>query len=176
MEAKKFLTPADLKPAVVMILIVILITFVMLFIVLLTGGHIDTSPHAAYIYLRDDMQNAIDNYKNNYQGDLPLLGLGANTSVNGTTYYIIDVCRLVDPDNWLRYAPEICAELDGPNNDNCDSGECICDGSAHYIWLVDANGSVYSVCDENLDGDWLDIGITSGLYETVDGYHDEVFP
>jgi len=94
---------------------------------------------------KDKLQDAVVEYRNANNGSLPTAGGGA-VIVDGEHQYILDICELIDND-LLPYVPEGCASISGPDNDNCDDGNCSCYNNAHYIWKVDSNGTVQSSCN-----------------------------
>lgn len=94
---------------------------------------------------RDKIQDAVTEYRNAYNGSLPVIGGGA-VIVDGEQQSIIDICALLEL-KLLRSVEAGCVSLPGIDNDNCDGGGCdICKESHHYIWTVDTDGTVHSVC------------------------------
>ena len=97
-------------------------------------------------------------YQQQHNGELPIIN--NSPEINVSTYYgnssitkIIDMCSLLEfaqnsipPESWFDEVPEGCIEIPGNNNDNCDSGGCSCFQSSHYLWTIDENCTVYSVC------------------------------
>jgi hypothetical protein len=93
---------------------------------------------------RDKIQDAVTEYGNTNNGSLPIVGGGA-VIVDGEEQYIIDICALVEM-KFMPSTPASCISLPGTGDDNCDGGNCSCSEAHHYIWTVDAEGSVDSAC------------------------------
>ena len=96
---------------------------------------------------RDKLQTAVAGYQNASAGALPAIGDNATVAIGGEKCRIIDICKLKS----AKLIPTLdsCAKIDGANNDNCDGDNCSCYNSAHgghYVWALDSNGSVCSVC------------------------------
>ena len=103
----------------------------------------DTYPKA-WADWRDKLQTAVAGYQNASDSALPTIGDNATVAISGKSCLIIDICKLKSAN--LIPPPDSCAKIDGANNDNCDGGNCSCYNSAHYVWALDSNGSVCSVC------------------------------
>ncbi len=88
---------------------------------------------------RDKLQTAVAS-----AGALPVIGDNATVAIGSESCHIIDICKLKDAK--LIPAPDSCVKLDGDGNDNCDGGNCSCYNDAHYVWALDSNGSVCSIC------------------------------
>lgn len=93
---------------------------------------------------RDKVQDAVTEYSNANNGSLPVIGGGA-VIVDGEQQGLIDICALVES-NFLPAVPASCISLPGAGDDNCDGGECHCNEEHHYLWTVDPEGSVSSIC------------------------------
>ena len=69
---------------------------------------------------------------------------------------IIDICQIVNHSAGpLRMVPDGFARLDGGANDNFDDPACNLIPTAsgqHYVWVIDDEKNVHSVCDQNSDG------------------------
>lgn len=81
--------------------------------------------------------------------ELPIVNVNATVRINESAYYIIDICALVEyfQNQDLSFqVPYSCIEIEGPNNDNCDGGNCSCYLDSHYIWAIDDNGAINSTC------------------------------
>lgn len=158
-------------------------------VVMAVGGIFSTAKEQAYNTIKPQIQNAVTAYQTEQQGALPPRMGGAagnypqvNTS-GGVTINtaILDICAVVGIGELLRTIPDGVSDV-GANNNFYNAAahpgvDCTATGAGqHYIWTVDQTGNVYSVCDEDGDGSWDEMGGTSGLHETTDGYHDEVWP
>lgn len=110
-------------------------------------------PYVLYSQTDSTMQNAVLSYKFEHNGSLPLLNIsGEEEGIDiglwpegGVTAHIIDACTLLD-EGHLQEIPPGVKEIEGEDEDNCDGGNCTCRQDAHYVWLVDEWGYVYSVC------------------------------
>ena len=129
----------------------------------------EQEPHVKYTATERQLQNAVRSYRLAHNGSLPVLDVPGDEDIvikktaGGTvTVQIIDVCALLSG-GYLAEMPEGVADITGEDNDNCDGG-CDCQPGAHYVWLADAIGLVYSVCLG--DGCWE---------EMRDGY-DGIWP
>ncbi|MEA1958559.1 MAG: hypothetical protein U9N44_02645 [Chloroflexota bacterium] len=122
------------------------------------GQSLNTAYPQAYSDWKDKVQSAADGYREAHDGALPLVSDAAQVIVDGDTQHIIDICTLLDA-KLILLPPDNCAAIAGGDNDNCDSGNCSCHDSAHYIWTVDADGNVHSTCI----GDSCDVN-------EIDGY------
>jgi prepilin-type N-terminal cleavage/methylation domain-containing protein len=156
-------------------------------VVMAVGGVFGQAKARAYDTMKPQIQNAVTAYQADTEGARPI---GTNDSarigqlaVNGHgTCDIISICQIVgDPaEDLLRTVPECIAQTPGNSSDNFDDGNCVipatASGLGHYIWVVDVAGNVYSVCDEDLDGNLDENGATSNISEREDGYHDDVWP
>jgi len=90
----------------------------------------------------------IEYYMDDYD-ELPIVNVNATVRINENEYYIIDVCTLVEyfeHQDLSFKVPYSCIEIEGPNNDNCDGGNCSCYPDSHYIWTIDDNGTINSTC------------------------------
>jgi len=93
---------------------------------------------------RDKVQDAVTEYSNANNGSLPVIGGGA-VIVDGEQQGVIDTCALVEA-KLLPSSPASCISLPGAGDDNCDGGGCSCTAEHHYLWTVDPDGTVGSVC------------------------------
>jgi len=91
------------------------------------------------------IQEAVKEYSTANNGSLPTVGNGA-VIIDNEQQHIIDMCSLVGSKLLPYPPPENCISIPGADNDNCDGGNCPCYNNAHYVWAVDVNGSVHSVC------------------------------
>ena len=88
----------------------------------------------------DILNSEVTDYKAHHQNNLPISGMNTSLENPAGTYFIIDICSL------MNYVPDGFAAVDGDNNDNCDAGDCQCSANASYIWLLDSYGKVFSKC------------------------------
>ena len=138
-----------------------------------TGGQaIEQSKEQAYNAVRPQIQNAVTAYMVDNVGQMPptMDSLRVSTKALTVDAAVFDMCSLLSVQGGLINVPDGCAQLPGAGNDNFDGGGCGPTGQGHhYVWVVDAAGNVYSVCDENLDG------VFSGS-ELDDGFHYNIWP
>ena len=93
-----------------------------------------------YKAVADKLTAEITDYKAHHEGSLPVSGTAVTLQNPAGTYFIIDICKLTP------YMSTDCAAVEGAGNDNCDAGDCQCNASASYIWLLDTNGKLLSKC------------------------------
>ena len=93
-----------------------------------------------YKTVADKLTAEITDYKAHHEGSLPVSGTAVTLQNPAGTYFIIDICSL------MNYVLDGFAAVEGENNDNCDAGGCQCSANASYIWLLDTNGKVFSKC------------------------------
>ena len=124
--------------------------FIVLLVAVVFGGWYFTTQMIRSAYpqawadWRDKVQDAVTEYSNANNGSLPVIGGGA-VIVDGEQQSMIDICALVES-NFLSAVPASCVSLPGDGDDNCDGGECHCNEEHHYLWTVDPEGSVHSIC------------------------------
>ena len=100
----------------------------------------NTPSNKDYTTVVDILNSEVTEYKAHHEDNLPVSGLNVSLEDPAGTYFIIDICEL------MNYVPDGFAAVDGDGNDNCDAGDCECDASASYIWLLDSYGKVFSKC------------------------------
>jgi hypothetical protein len=88
----------------------------------------------------DILNSEVAEYKLHHDNDLPVSAMNVSLEDPAGTYFIIDICNL------MNYVPDGFAAVEGDNNDNCDAGGCECDTDASYVWLLDSYGTVFSKC------------------------------
>jgi hypothetical protein len=109
------------------------------------GGPGPRSPQAAYNIIKEEVQEAVNEYQANNSALLSTLN--GTVAINGSVYRILDVCSLLrSQGGWLRAVPDGIWSGNGSADDNCDSGCGGCSEYSHYIWAVDGNVSVHSTC------------------------------
>jgi hypothetical protein len=100
---------------------------------------------AGYNYNKDNLQAAVKAYQDKNMRELPTIN--GTVAINGSDYRIVNACALLASQGGkLTHVPDGSASINGSDNDNCDAGCGECSKYASYIWAVDANGSVYSIC------------------------------
>ncbi|MEA1958558.1 MAG: hypothetical protein U9N44_02640 [Chloroflexota bacterium] len=112
----------------------------------------DTFSDEGYNSAAGQIAEEVADYRDAHDGDLPTSGTSIALTEPAGTYFIIDICEL------MNNVPEGCAAIEGEDNDNCDAGDCQCDAGAHYLWAVDSYGEVFSKCI----GDQCDSNDTDG--------------
>jgi len=100
----------------------------------------NTPSNKDYKAVTDILNSEVTEYKAHHQDSLPVSGLNAWLVKPAGTYFVIDICKL------MNYVPDGFAAVQGDNNDNCDVGGCQCSANASYIWLLDSYGTVFSKC------------------------------
>ena len=88
----------------------------------------------------DILNTEVTEYKAHHQNNLPVSGMNTSLVNPAGTYFIIDICSL------MNYVPDGFAAVEGDSNDNCDAGSCRCRANASYVWLLDSYGKVFSKC------------------------------
>jgi hypothetical protein len=88
----------------------------------------------------DILNSEVTDYKSHHQDNLPISGINSSLKNPAGTYFIINICSL------MNYVPDSFAAIEGETNDNCDAGGCQCSANASYIWLLDSYGKVFSKC------------------------------
>ena len=103
----------------------------------------------AYNSAKDETKNAVADYMSRHNGAGPTLNV-TYTNANCSNCNLVNVSALLIANGGvLRDVPDGTWQGPGDMDDNCDSlGGHIsgCSASNHYIWIVDANGYVYSYC------------------------------
>lgn len=102
----------------------------------------------AYAMARGELQNAVIDYKLHHSvNTLPVSNNGTTIFMGGKQFYLIDGCALLESEGGiLKKLPEGFARVAGDGNDNCDSGNCSCNPKGHYVWFVNPNGGICSIC------------------------------
>jgi hypothetical protein len=100
----------------------------------------NTPSNKDYTAVIDILNSEVTEYKAHHEDSLPVSGMNASLEDPAGTYFIIDICALIN------YVPDGFAAVEGDNNDNCDAGGCQCSTNASYIWLLDSYGKVFSKC------------------------------
>jgi len=132
----------------------------------------------AYNTVKSQIQNSVTAWMVNHNGEQPPYD---PTPFNVSVYTfipvnVIEICSIIGA--FLPEVPDGCygsasqAHTNFYNSsDSRYGGGCInpnvSDG--HYIWTMDTNGNVYSICDENRDGVY-------DATDRVDGFHQDIWP
>ena len=164
-SGEKTSAPTALKQNLrALVWLVLMLALLAVIIYVSTGGgeEEEDPPYVLYSYTDGTMQNAVLSYRHAHNGSLPVLNIsGVEEGITiglwpegSVTAYIIDACTLLD-EGHLQEIPPGLKEIVGKDEDNCDGGNCACHDDAHYVWLVDAEGYVHSVCLG--DGCWEDM-------------------
>lgn len=96
-----------------------------------------------YDAVRNIIQEAVTAYLDSHSGALPITGKSIVLNIPKGNFYVIDMCSLVESVELLRSMPDGCVDT---TYDNCDAGCLGCLNTAHYVWLVDSYGAVFSTC------------------------------
>jgi len=125
-------------------------------VIMAVGGVFGTAHESAYESVKPQLQNGVIEYATAHNGQLPdVIGLWDQNivtplgTVNDTA--ILDVCAIIGVDRILRTMPDGVYQEAGTDNDNCDGLTTPCGGCItgnHYLWYMDANGNVYSLCQD----------------------------
>ncbi|MFA5055034.1 MAG: hypothetical protein WC562_02530 [Dehalococcoidia bacterium] len=86
-------------------------------------------------------------YSAYHNGSMPVLN-GSYSNANCSSCHVINMSAVLSCGS-LWAVPEDTWQGPGADDDNCDSQDGAitgCSASNNYIWIVDANGSVYSYC------------------------------
>ena len=101
-----------------------------------------------YVKAQMLIQDGVDAYRGANDGAMPVFSdVVVTLEEPEGTFLIIDMCALAAMDKEFEHVMYGCAEVDGDGNDNCDGGSCSsCNSTHHYLWLVDFDGRVLSMC------------------------------
>lgn len=122
-------------------------------VVMAVGGVFGNARERAYDTTKDELKNAVAEYASRHSGDFPYTSTANITLTSPAgTYYIINIGDiLTENEGVLASVPDSVALLD--TADNCDGGlTCTASNDAHYVWLMDAYGNIYSQCDDENGG------------------------
>jgi hypothetical protein len=113
------------------------------------GGRWQESPTkpTAYMTAREQIQNAVTAYQAKNSGALPTLN-GTYTNANCSNCSVVNMSALLASNGgMLRSMPSGVYASVTDGNDNCGGNASLgCANGSHYIWIVNANGDVYSYC------------------------------
>jgi len=135
-------------------------------VIMAVGGVFGTAHESAYEAVKPQLQNGVIEYATDHNGALPPVVSGSSTDINtamggSVNASILDICQIIGGDRIIRAMPDGCYLGGGASDDNCDgTAPCIgCLGTNHYVWYMDSNGNVYSLCP-----------VTGCANTTADGY------
>ena len=143
------------------LLIVMVILAILAGIVIISvGGVIGRGQSAAYDGAKEQVEAAVTDYVARTFGSYPMLNGSVNLATPAGNYTIIDICVLLATCDVTPPGPGILKEVPvsaysgapgnvtGSEQNNCAGStfNCTCSGTAHYTWLLDHLGDVYSVC------------------------------
>lgn len=122
-------------------------------VIMAVGGVFGTAHESAYAAVKPQLQNGVIEYATDHNGNLPPVISGSETTINtavggSVNASILDICQIIGGDRIIRAMPDGCALITGSDTDNCD-GTAPCSGcldTNHYVWYMDSNGNVYSLC------------------------------
>jgi len=141
-------------------------------IVMAVGGVYGVPKQKAYDTILPQIQNAVTAYFVNHNGLFPPCEGTITVKLGSYGYevdcHIFDICSIVDNEMLLR-VPDGCYGDAGETNTNFYLGWCDNPTNGHYIWVVDDNGNLYSICDENRDGYYSST-------DRVSGFHQDIWP
>jgi len=118
------------------------------------------TPEDEYIRVKEQVQGAVNDWIIDHGIGRPPYGVAVNTtecSIYTGTYpdinagYVLDFCYLLeyyteDSDYFPFELPVCCYGQSGQEGTNFYTGNCTNPYQGHYIWLIDTNGNVCSVC------------------------------
>jgi len=133
------------KPRIIF-LSLILICIIALVIVLTVGLDYKVNRDLFYPYVRNDIQDAEVYYESMNNGALPILN-GTYTIPECSNCSVINISALLIANGGLLDKIPEGLYLNASGNDNCGGNANLgCSKEGSYIWIVDADGDVYSYC------------------------------
>jgi len=143
------------------LLIVMVILAILAGIVIISvGGVIGRGQATAYEGAKEQVELGVSDYVARTFGSYPTLNGTVDLVSPAGTYTIIDLCVLLATCNTTPPGPGVLKEVPvssfnaapggfaGTENNNCAGAtfNCTCYATAHYTWLLDQMGDVFSVC------------------------------
>ncbi|MFA5366779.1 MAG: hypothetical protein WC333_02775 [Dehalococcoidia bacterium] len=113
----------------------------------MSRGEVEVIPKTGDLYYtaKTELQNTVKDYQNKNNGSLPTIN--GIVTINGSTYRIIDICTLLTQnEESLQTVNDSLWSGNGTDDDNCDSGCAQCNAYGSYIWAIDEQSNVYSIC------------------------------
>jgi prepilin-type N-terminal cleavage/methylation domain-containing protein len=161
------------------LLIVMVILAILAGIVIISvGGVIGRGQATAYEGAKEQVELGVSDYVARTFGSYPTLNGTVTLTDPAGVYTIIDICVLLASCNATPPGPGVLKEVPvsaynaaptaftaGPEDNNCAGAtfNCTCYATAHYTWLLDIMGDVYSVCS-GADCDETDEDGFMGIY------------
>ena len=161
------------------LLIVMVILAILAGIVIISvGGVIGRGQSAAYDGAKEQVEAAVTDYVARTFGSYPMLNGTVTLANPAGNYTVIDICVLLATCNVTPPGAGILKEVPvsayngtptagctGTECNNCAGStfSCTCQGTAHYAWLLNDLGDVYSVCS-GADCDATDSDGFQGVY------------
>lgn len=161
------------------LLIVMVILAILAGIVIISvGGVIGRGQATAYEGAKEQVELGVSDYVARTFGSYPTLNGTVTLTDPAGDYTIIDLCVLLATCNTTPPGPGVLKEVPvssfnaapvvgvtGPEDNNCAGAtfNCTCYATAHYTWLLDQMGDVFSVCT-GADCDATDESGFQGIY------------
>lgn len=117
-----------------------------------------TTDEGWYEAVKGRIQDAVIAYLIEHETEVPVTG--GRAFIGEVPYNVVDLCLLID-EGLLPRVPAGCGDFEGDSNDNCDAGGCVCDPQAHYVWVVNVWGNVFSTCV----GDGCNLSYANGFQD-----------
>ena len=130
------------------VLFVLFLVCVIAFVIVLSaGGEFGHESPNAYPTAREQIQNAVADYSETHNKSLPILN-GTYTNANCSNCHVVNMSALLASNGgMLRSMPSGVYASVTDGNDNCGGNTSLgCQSGWSYIWIVNANGDVYSYC------------------------------
>jgi hypothetical protein len=143
------------KKRALILAVVLILAVASIYIIDMSQGRVYGEPWLAYVASREQIQYAVTNYSETHNSSLPTFN---NTTWDGTCknltapLYIVNLSQLLTINGGLlRSMPSGVYGSSTPGCDNCGGGNSNdsvydCSSSNHYLWLMDQNGTVESIC------------------------------
>ena len=133
-------------PFIFTISLVLLITCgIPVFATMYGGRTWPPATQATYNSIKENLQSAVTAYSESRDGPPPTFN-GTYTNANCSQCKVVDINALLVTNGGFLFDVPAGLALVGADMDNCNGRSIGCANDHHYIWIVDANGSVYSTC------------------------------
>jgi hypothetical protein len=135
------------KQLIIVALLVLLVVFVIVVLTYLLRGEVPYVPYdKAYIVTKDKIQDAVAYYRDANDESLPILSF-AYTNAECLNCHVLNISALITANGGLLQNYPDGLNLSDSGNDNCGGNASLgCSTEGSYIWIVDANGNVFSYC------------------------------